>query len=121
MPLKANFIKMPTLIYDNEPFEIVRKGVKRKKIYTDKLITVLLDFTNGPWDKPEPFHSHPHKQTSYIATGEIIFFCEGEKEQNLKAGDMFAVPSGLKHTIQLLSKKARLIDSFYPARKDFLI
>jgi len=33
---------------------------------------------------------------------------------------MFAIPSGLKHTIKLLTKNVRLIDSFYPVREDFL-
>ena len=43
-----------------------------------------------------------------------------EKEQRLKAGDMFAVPADVKHTIQLLTKKVRLIDSFTPLRRDFI-
>ena len=56
----------------------------------------------------------------YIAEGEVIFFCEGEEEQHLKAGDMFAVPPNKLHSIQLLSQKARLVDSFNPLREDFL-
>ena len=50
----------------------------------------------------------------------IIFYCEGEPEQHLKEGDMFAVPSGKNHTIKLLTREARLIDSFNPIREDFL-
>lgn len=111
---------MATLLFDRVPYEIVRDGLKRKIIHTSKLMSVLIDFSDGPWDKPEPFHSHPHEQTSYVASGEILFFCEGKKEQHLKTGDMFAVPSGDKHTIQLLTKEVRLIDSFSPPREDFL-
>lgn len=111
---------MATLKFDEVPYEEVREGLKRKIVFTETLMTVLLDFTDGPWEQPEPYHAHPHEQTSYIAQGEILFYCEGEKEQILKAGDMFAVASGLKHTIQLKSKQARLIDSFSPIRKDFL-
>jgi quercetin dioxygenase-like cupin family protein len=83
-------------------------------------MTVLIDFSNGPWDGPEPPHSHPHEQTSYVAEGEIIFYCEGEKGQHLKAGDMFAVPSGKMHTVKLLTPRVRLVDSFTPVREDFL-
>lgn len=111
---------MPTLLFDEVPYENVREGLKRKIIHTDNLMNVLIDFSDGPWDEPEPPHSHRHEQTSYVASGEIIFYCEGEKEQHLKAGDMFAVPSGLNHTIRLLTKKVRLIDSFTPLREDFL-
>ena len=111
---------MATLLFDRVPYEKVRDGLQRKIIYSDKLMNVLIDFSDGPWEKPEPYHSHPHEQTSYVASGEIIFFCEGEEEQLLKAGDMFAVPSGIKHTIQLRTKEVRLVDSFTPLREDFL-
>ena len=111
---------MPVLKFNDEPFEVVKKGLQRKIIKTDKLMTVLIDFSNGPWVEPEPPHSHHHEQISYIASGEIILYCEGEEDQHLKPGDMFAVPSGKKHTIKLLTTNARLIDSFTPIREDFL-
>lgn len=111
---------MPVLKFEETPYELVKEGLNRKIIHTDNLMTVLIDFSNGPWEKPEAPHSHPQEQTSYIAEGEIIFFCEGEPDQHLKPGDMFSVPSGKKHTIRLLTEKARLIDSFNPIRKDFL-
>jgi len=111
---------MAVLKFDEIPYEIVREGLQRKILHTDNLMTVLIDFTDGPWDKPEPPHSHPHEQTSYVAEGEIIFFCEGEADQHLKAGDMFAAPSGRPHTVQLLTEKVRLVDSFNPVREDFL-
>jgi mannose-6-phosphate isomerase-like protein (cupin superfamily) len=111
---------MPVLQFDKVPYEKVREGLQRKIIHTGSLMNVLIDFTDGPWDRPEPFHSHTHEQTSYVAQGEILFFCEGESEKHLKAGDMFAVPSGVKHTIRLLTKEARLVDSFTPLREDFL-
>ena len=111
---------MPVLKFEKIPYQKVRDGVRRKIIRTSNLMTVLIDFENGPWDDPEPPHSHPHEQTSYIAKGEIVFYCDGEPDQHLKAGDMFAVPSGKLHTIKLLTRKARLIDSFNPIREDFL-
>ncbi|MEQ9286941.1 MAG: cupin domain-containing protein [Cyclobacteriaceae bacterium] len=111
---------MPVLKFDEAPGTVVREGLQRKIIHTGDLMTVLLDFSDGPWAEKEPPHSHPHVQTSYIAEGEIIFYCEGEPDEHLKAGDMFVVPTGKKHTIKLLSKTARLVDSFSPIREDFL-
>ena len=111
---------MPVLKFSEVPYELVRKGLRRKIIHLDQLMSVLIDFTDGPWDKPEPPHSHPHEQTSYVARGEIIFFCEGEADQHLKTGDIFAVHSGKEHAIKLLTKEVRLIDSFSPLREDFL-
>ena len=111
---------MAILRFSDVPYEIVREGLQRKIIHTEKLMTVLIDFSDGPWHKPEPPHSHPHEQTSYVAEGEIMFLCEGEEDQHLKAGDMFAVESEKKHTIQVLTEKVRLVDSFNPIREDFL-
>ena len=98
----------------------VRDGLARRFAYTNNLMVVIIDFTNGPWSEPEPLQSHVHEQVTYVAVGEILFFCEGEKEEMLHAGDMFFVPSNKKHGIQLLSSTARLIDSFNPVREDFL-
>lgn len=104
---------------ENKP-EVVRQGLERRIIYTPNLMTVIVDFSDGPWAEAEPFHSHTHEQTSYVASGEIIFYCEGEQEQHLKAGDMFSAASNQQHTIRLLSPEARLIDSFNPIRQEFI-
>ncbi len=111
---------MSVLLFDEAPYEIINNRVKRKLIHTEKLMTVLVDFSEGPWQEPDPLHNHPHEQTSYVAEGELVFYCEGEPDKLLKAGDMFAVPPHKKHAIKLLSKTARLIDSFSPVREDFL-
>ncbi len=111
---------MAVLKFDEVPYEKVKDGLQRKIIHLDNLMAVLIDFTDGPWDEPEPSHSHPHEQTSYVAQGEIIFYCEDQPEQHLKAGDMFAAPSGKKHCVKLLTEKVRLVDSFTPIREDFL-
>jgi len=111
---------MSVLKFSESTPEIVREGLERRNIYTPNLMTVIVDFTDGPWVEAEPFHSHPHEQTSYVASGEIIFYCEGEPEQHLREGDMFAVASGKKHTVKILSATARLVDSFNPIRQEFI-
>lgn len=110
---------MPTLKLKTAQKESVKPGVERCLIHTGELMTVVIDFTNGPWEEPEPPHKHPHVQTSYVAQGEIIFYCEGEPEQHLKEGDLFAVPANKLHTVRLLTKQVRLVDSFHPLREDF--
>ncbi len=111
---------MPVIKSNEIKPEEIKPGVHRHFIHTHDLMTAVIDFDNGPWSEPEPPHHHVHEQTTYIAEGEIIFFCEGEPDQTLKSGDMFSVPSNKKHTIQLLSKRARLVDSFNPIREEFL-
>ncbi len=111
---------MSVLKGDEAKLTTVKEGIQRKLLHTQNLMMVVIDFTNGPWDEPDPMHHHVHEQTTYVAEGDIIFLCEGEPDQRLKKGDMFSVPSGVPHAIQLLSKEARLVDSFNPIRNDFL-
>lgn len=111
---------MPVLYYDDAEVQHPAKGIERRIVHLEKLLTAVLDFTNGPQTEPDPMHSHPHEQTCYIAEGEVMFFLEGEEPQHLKAGDMFYAPSNKMHSIQLLTERARLVDSFSPVREDFL-
>nr|WKN36389.1 cupin domain-containing protein [Tunicatimonas sp. TK19036] len=111
---------MPTLSYKHTTPEKVGEGIERRLVHTDTLMTAVLDFSGGPKAEPDPFHSHPHEQTCYIAEGKVLFLMEGEEPVELSAGDLFYVPSGKSHAIQLLSERARLVDSFTPIREDFL-
>jgi quercetin dioxygenase-like cupin family protein len=111
---------MPVFKNDENPGEQIEPGVTRKLVYLKNLMTAVLDFDNGPWSEPGKQHKHVHEQITYVVSGEIIFFCEGEPDQRLKTGDLFFVPSDKMHGIQLLSPTARLIDNFTPLREDFL-
>ena len=105
---------------NRKPTTPVREGLTRSLTYTDNLMMAVLEFTDGPWDEPEPFHSHPHEQATYVVEGELIFYCEGREELHLRPGDTVAVDPDLKHTVKLLTPKARLVDTFTPLRTDFL-
>jgi quercetin dioxygenase-like cupin family protein len=116
----ADMAQTTVLFSAKSPASEFRPGFSRRIVQTSQLMTVVLDIDNGPWSAPDPFHSHPHEQITYIAEGELLFLAEGEETRKLVAGDLFAVPSGIPHTVQVLSKRARLIDTFHPIREDFL-
>jgi quercetin dioxygenase-like cupin family protein len=97
----------------------IREGAERRQGYTDHLMMTIIDFDDGPQAEPDPPHSHPHEQVTYVAEGEIFFFLESECDR-LSPGDMFLVPSDKLHSIQLLTKHVRLVDCFTPIRQDFL-
>ena len=97
----------------------VQPGRARRILNTDHLMMVAFDFADGPAAQPDPPHTHPHEQVSYVAQGEVVFFI-GEESMRLAPGDMVAVPPNLPHRIQLLTPTARLIDTFTPLRQDFL-
>jgi quercetin dioxygenase-like cupin family protein len=110
---------MTTLKYHDMPVTKIREGVERRLGYTDHLMMAIIDFSDGPKSQPDPLHSHLHEQVSYVVEGEIIFVMD-DQQMRLRPGDMFLVPSGKPHSIQLLTERARLIDCFTPLREDFL-
>jgi mannose-6-phosphate isomerase-like protein (cupin superfamily) len=110
---------MPTSKGNRIIHQKISPGYERTIAHLDNLMVVVCDFTNGPMKSPDPPHSHPHEQITYVAEGELIFFKE-EQEHHLLKGDMITVLPGVPHCIQTISSDVRLIDSFHPVRKDFL-
>ena len=88
--------------------------------HTDNLMMVVIDFDDGPTSEPDPPHSHPHEQMSYVVEGEIVVII-GDDATRLGPGDMFTVPPDVLHTVQLLTEHVRLVDAFSPIREDFII
>ena len=110
---------MGTLKQENTTKITIADNRTRYLTHTENLMMVVIDFDDGPTIEPDPPHSHPHEQISYVAAGEVIFFLEGEPTR-LGPGDMFTVPPDLPHSVQLLTKHVRLVDTFTPLREDFL-
>jgi len=111
---------MGALKFDDLPEIKVNEGTKRRLVYTDNLMMVNVEFTDGPTLNPDPFHSHPHEQVSYMVEGEVFLLVENEEKVLLKAGDHFAIPSNVPHAIHRLTPFVRVIDCFTPLREDFL-
>lgn len=99
--------------------QTIKPGRERYLSHTNDLMMVVIDFTDGPTEAPDPPHSHPHEQITYVAEGQLLFFVD-DTPHKLQAGDMITVPSNIPHTIQLLSPHVRLVDTFSPIRQDFL-
>jgi len=110
---------MPTGKYDEMPVTKIREGAERRLGYTDNLIIVVVDFYDGPKEHPDPPHSHPHEQVSYVAEGEALVIID-DRQARLGPGDIFLIPSGVPHTIQLLTEHVRMVDCFTPIRQDFI-
>jgi quercetin dioxygenase-like cupin family protein len=105
--------------FDQMQVTQIREGAERRLAYTDHLMMAIIDFKDGPKTEPDPPHSHPHEQITYVVSGEILFFMCGE-QLHLGPGDSYCVAPGIPHTIQLLTPSVRLVDCFTPIREDFL-
>jgi len=89
---------MTVLKYDEMDAVQIREGAERRLGHTDNLMVVIVDFHDGPKSEPDPPHSHPHEQVSYVAQGECLFVMD-EERTHLGPGDVFLVPSGKPHSI----------------------
>ncbi len=110
---------MGTLKHVEVEKETIGEKRTRYLTHTENLMMVVIDFEDGPTNEPDPPHSHPHEQVSYVAAGKVIFFLDGEPTE-LGPGDMFTVPPDVPHSVQLLTDHVRLVDTFTPLREDFL-
>jgi quercetin dioxygenase-like cupin family protein len=63
-------------------------------------------------------HAHPHSQSTYVESGRFEVVIDGETRV-LGAGDGFYVAPHLDHGAVCLEAGV-LIDTFSPAREDFL-
>lgn len=89
-------------VYKENPIihEKVSPGYERNIAYLDNLMVIVCDFKNGPMKSPDPPHSHPHEQITYVAEGELFFF-KDEKKHHLVKGNIITVPSGVSIVFRL--------------------
>jgi quercetin dioxygenase-like cupin family protein len=111
---------MTVLKREDAALETIAEGRQRYLAHTDNLMMVVIDFHDGPAAEPDPPHSHPHEQITYVAAGEVLFFVEGSEPVKLTAGDVITIPPDVPHTVQPLTDYFRLVDTFSPIREDFL-
>ena len=91
-------------------------GVTRKILcYSEELMMCEITFEKGAQGN---FHSHPHRQITYIAEGSFSFTIGGETKV-VKKGDSVFMPGDVDHGVTCL-EAGKLVDVFCPMREDFL-
>lgn len=97
-------------------WEQVGEGVKRKIMGYDKdLMLVKVDFDKGAVGS---LHAHPHSQATYVVSGKFELTI-GDEKKVIEAGDGYYVAPDVLHGCVCL-EPGILIDTFSPAREDFL-
>lgn len=102
--------------WDELEWIVVDENIRRKQIWLDKLMHVLVEIKAG---SNAPLHNHPHEQTGYILQGRVRITV-GEYEKILGPGSGYLVPTLTAHSVQVLGEEDALIfDTFTPQREDF--
>ena len=108
---------MKTHIHNSEiAIEEVSPGIRRQIMgYDTNLMLVRVHFDSNAIATK---HKHPHQQVTYVEKG--VFEVEiGDRKEVLQQGDCFILPSEILHGAKCL-EAGILIDTFSPAREDFL-
>jgi len=106
----------PFFSWDELDWTIVDENIRRKQIWLNKLMHVLVEIKAGA---TAPLHNHPHEQTGYILRGRVKVTV-GEYEKILAPGSGYLVPPLTVHGVQVLGEEdALILDTFTPQREDF--
>ncbi len=92
------------------------EGIRLKTlVYGEKTL-----FTEFRLDKGclLPKHAHPHEQTGYLISGQILLLI-GEEIFEAKPGDSWCIPSNIEHGAEILADSVA-IEVFSPVREDYL-
>ena len=104
------------LLDQNQEWEIVGKGVKRKIMgYDDKIMLVKVAFDKGGIGYK---HEHHHSQVTYVESGSFDFSI-GDVTKTVKGGDSVYIPPHVLHGA-ICTEVGILIDVFSPIREDFM-
>lgn len=109
--------RSPTFTHaaENE-VEQLEPGIRRQMLgYGPDLMVCRVWFEKGAVGQ---VHSHSQSQSSYVESGRFRVAIDGQ-ERELGAGDAFYVAPHLDHGAVCLEAGV-LLDSFSPARADFL-
>ena len=65
-----------------------------------------------------PKHNHPHEQGGIVLEGELEFMIGGETRL-LHPGDLYIIPGGVDHEVQVGGTPAKVLDIFSPVREEY--
>ncbi|MBU1660648.1 MAG: cupin domain-containing protein [Chloroflexi bacterium] len=96
------------------PKELI-PGIVARTLWGQKMLMALVDLDPNTL---MPMHSHPHEQVGIVIEGEIEFTI-GEETRNLKPGDVYVIPGGVKHGAQTFGQPVKVMDVFSPVREEY--
>lgn len=106
---------MPFIEIDKRPLKEIFKGVSIKTAYGERL---MMSFVHLQPNSLVPEHSHPHEQMGMVIEGKFELIIEGES-RILNEGDVYLVPSNVKHSARGLEQPAIALDIFSPPREEY--
>ena len=83
-------------------------GVQIHTCAAEKMMLSVVDLATG---SVVAEHSHPHEQVGIVLAGRLVFTIGGETK-TLGPGEVYRIPGGVKHAVQVLENRPR--DPIFP-------
>ncbi len=90
-------------------------GVRITVVSGEKLMLSRVEIAPGA---VIPDHQHPHEQFGHVMDGGATFTIGGETRL-LRAGDYYAIPGGVLHSVTGGERGATCMDIFAPPREEY--
>ena len=99
---------------ESTPVEMSPGIVRRTLTWGERMLIAEVTLAKGC---VVPMHEHPHEQVGYVATGRLEFVV-GEAKAVLEAGDGYAIPGRVPHSVVALDDSVA-VDVFSPVREEY--
>jgi quercetin dioxygenase-like cupin family protein len=96
------------------PVREVFPGFHGRFVHSDRMTHAYWEIAAGAM---VPEHAHPHEQVVNVLAGDLELTVDGAAH-HLRAGDVFAIPGGVRHAARALGP-CRILDVFSPVRDDY--
>ena len=106
---------MPFFTATNRAAKTIAPGADIRTFWGDKMTLSVVDLAAN---SSVPLHSHPHEQAGVVLEGEMDFTI-GDETRRLQVGDLYIVPGGVTHGVQVGPQPARALDIFSPVRDEY--
>ena len=107
---------MPLISHDSAtPVEMFPGVVRRTLNAGDHTMLVEVSMDRGA---VVPWHTHPHEQVGYLASGRLLFELGEDEKLEMAPGDSWLVPSSVPHQATAL-EPCLFVDVFSPPREEY--
>lgn len=116
-PLEDHLAQRAVLAAEDVPWQALDPHTRRKVVFTDRMTFVVLEATRS--GKPHDLtHWHHHDQITHVLAGDVEVVA-GRELRRLGPGSFYRCDRNVPHSLRVLSERAKLVESFAPARDDF--
>lgn len=96
--------------------QTISPGIVVRPIHGERITLSVVELDPGV---PLPEHRHDNEQVGMVVSGSLEFHI-GDEVMDVSAGSAWCIPSGVPHTVTTGPEGAVLIETFSPARADWL-